>query len=490
MIRWGAAAMFKESADEEKDIEDFDIDAMIQMGAKVVEDQQKALEDNGQQSLKSFNLGVDESNMYEFEGVDYTSRPTCTIYMQSHDARDIDITSLETDLRAIGKVLRFIVSPNLYQAMVNYEEMDDSIKAKETIEAKYPYLTLQYGGKKNLLSDEMKITVQTRMAEEAEARRKVSAAKRMALDAEMEETRKENEERAAVQLAAASLPKFKRFNDYQFFDNDRLEELHDKEATSILLEKRKKKAQKEATETTTETAHLTPEEYAERKRILESGFIWTHSNFTQFVKALTACGRDDLPGVTKSMEKSGCTYSLEEVTAYNTAFWEKGPLHLERYAKFKEQIERGEAVRKKHSDQRDAYLWKVNTAKTRPSNPFSPTVPIPREALLPPRAVERYIMAYAHEENNQYDKVVQRISTAPEFCFNMSALSYTSADVGGIARRFYGRAAADRARLDPTMKKAKKDGKGGEEKEGGKVGGKRSAPQGGDGSRARKRAKK
>eukprot|EP01061_Rhynchopus_euleeides_P007138 TRINITY_DN16112_c0_g1_i1.p1 TRINITY_DN16112_c0_g1~~TRINITY_DN16112_c0_g1_i1.p1 ORF type:complete len:1211 (+),score=546.16 TRINITY_DN16112_c0_g1_i1:46-3678(+) len=451
MIKWGAAAVFKEDGDE-KDIEDVDIDAIIEMGAKKIKDAQAALEQNQQQSLKSFELGVDEANMYEFEGVDYTTKPTSSVYIEV--STTFDPEKLDTLLRTAGDVVRYIASPTLTQAMVQYKRLDDAIKAKSMFDGKVfsdvceSSFTLRYGGQRSVLTDEMKGQVTRRLAEEEAARRNASAAKRAALEKDEEERDQAREEQKAILAAASNLPKFKRYPPYQFFDNDKLEDLHDKEARAKLLAAKRKPRSAAAREAQAQQAEgqapepepgLSAEDAAKRAELLAAGFPnWRRDDFKKFIKCLVDTGSECMAQVAREMPG----FSVEELERYNEAFWREGPTTLEDFEAHRQKIE-------KRGDERRAMVWKLEQAPNKPPNPFSPTAPLPKEGMLSAVAYERYALAYAHDEGYNFEAVANRLAATPELFFNMRAVSRKPRDLDMLSRRNQAKALTEREKVDP-----------------------------------------
>eukprot|EP00906_Rhabdomonas_costata_P016132 RCo023151 len=115
MIRFGAEQIFRSK--DALTITDEDIDIILQRGESKQQSLSSKLEKNCQMSLLNFSMGIEDANIYEFEGVNYTDQPTKTIYI-----RGIDASVVEADIREVffpfGELKKVVISPERDAAAV------------------------------------------------------------------------------------------------------------------------------------------------------------------------------------------------------------------------------------------------------------------------------------------------------------------------------------------------------------------------------------
>ena len=483
MIKWGASAVFKGDGDD-ADIENVDIDAIIRMGAKTVEEQQAEMAKNQQATLDSFTLGVDESNMYQFQGVDYTTHPTKELYIE---ATGIKGEEFEAAFRSVGPVVQCVMAPTM--AMVEYKVVGDAIKAKARFHdsdteraGTAGRLRVRYGNQGVEITDEMREAVQHRMAaEEAERKRKASA-KREVEEAEKELHRKEAEEAVLLTKVQTGVPKFRRLPQHQFFDNDRLEELHDKEHRARLLDKIRNKGRATPPPPQAQTPrddaaspvpadgdaaaaasggagsagaeravspaapavpaaapavqYLSDGETAEREGLLAQGFPkWSAAHFNAFIRLRAQHGPEELEKVAAGLAgEEGAQIGVEEVRRYSQVFWEKGPSTLEKFPLLKERIDKADSMRAKNAEHMQTVTSKLAEVG-KAANVFSPTAPVSKALGLPPLAIDRYLLAYSCVHGGDAEAVASAVRTAPEFHFDMVTKSRTPAQLASRYKR-------------------------------------------------------
>ena len=93
MIRFGAEQMFKSRVDE---VTDEDIDILLQRGEAKTSSLTSKMQKGCQMSLANFSMGIEDANMYEFEGVNYTINPSRQIYL-----KNINETVAEQEIREV-----------------------------------------------------------------------------------------------------------------------------------------------------------------------------------------------------------------------------------------------------------------------------------------------------------------------------------------------------------------------------------------------------
>ncbi|GJN31896.1 hypothetical protein PR202_gb20351 [Eleusine coracana subsp. coracana] len=133
------------------------------------------------------------------------------------------------------------------------------------------------------------------------------------------------------------IPRMPHLHDFQFFNNQRLNELYEKEVQYLMQANQKKDTIDGEDEEQLEP--LTAEEQEEKEQLLEEGFAsWTRRDFNTFIRACEKYGRNDIKSVASEMEGK----TEEEVQRYAKVFKERYK-ELSDYDRIIKNIERGEA---------------------------------------------------------------------------------------------------------------------------------------------------
>ena len=86
---------------------------VLEHGAELVKNMENSMQQSCQMSLLNFSLSIDDSNLYHFEGVDYSQTPTKTLYI-----RGIDTGVTEDDIRQCfeqyGDVKKVCPNPSVW----------------------------------------------------------------------------------------------------------------------------------------------------------------------------------------------------------------------------------------------------------------------------------------------------------------------------------------------------------------------------------------
>ena len=401
MIRWGAAAIFK---NDNEDIENVDIDAIISMGAKFQSEVETNLEKSQQKSLESFNLGIEEGNMYEFEGIDYTERPTKTIYIKTKSQAQIS-PDLQTSLKEFGAVVRFLISPEQHKAVVTFRTIDEAVVAMAEANGKIltgceDNLILNYGSKATIVTQSMKMDIEKQLAE-------IEAQKRKQASAQRPENHSTNQQ-VIQKPRGLVLPKLEKMHPWQFFDKDRIEDLHEQHCQKLVAEKN---GNPDAGDL------FTDKDAEELQKLKEEGFPeWNHRMLMKLVDVSSKLGRDSAEEVAESVERP-----LDEVIRYIKSFWEHGPHTLERFELFRKRIAAGEATAMKTKETRLALKKRFENTKNQ--NPFSPTTALDKSIVrtLPSNLVDRYSLCYSYAANNNWQSVTNKLRSTPELFFDLTA---------------------------------------------------------------------
>ncbi|KAG2597605.1 hypothetical protein PVAP13_5KG237900 [Panicum virgatum] len=133
------------------------------------------------------------------------------------------------------------------------------------------------------------------------------------------------------------IPRMPHLHDFQFFNNQRLNELYEKEVRYLMQANQKKDTIDGEDEDQLEP--LTAEEQEEKEQLLEEGFAsWTRRDFNTFIRACEKYGRNDTKSIASEMEGK----TEEEVQRYAKVFKERYK-ELSDYDRIIKNIERGEA---------------------------------------------------------------------------------------------------------------------------------------------------
>ncbi|KAG2588750.1 hypothetical protein PVAP13_5NG234900 [Panicum virgatum] len=133
------------------------------------------------------------------------------------------------------------------------------------------------------------------------------------------------------------IPRMPHLHDFQFFNNQRLNELYEKEVRYLMQANQKKDTIDGEDEDQLEP--LTVEEQEEKEQLLEEGFAsWTRRDFNTFIRACEKYGRNDIKSIASEMEGK----TEEEVQRYAKVFKERYK-ELSDYDRIIKNIERGEA---------------------------------------------------------------------------------------------------------------------------------------------------
>ncbi|XP_051207594.1 probable chromatin-remodeling complex ATPase chain [Lolium perenne] len=132
------------------------------------------------------------------------------------------------------------------------------------------------------------------------------------------------------------IPRMPHLHDFQFFNNQRLNELYEKEVRYLMQANQKKDSIDGEDEDQLEP--LTAEEQEEKDQLLEEGFAtWTRRDFNTFIRACEKYGRNDIKSISSEMEGK----TEEEVQRYAKVFMERYK-ELSDYDRIIKNIERGE----------------------------------------------------------------------------------------------------------------------------------------------------
>jgi SWI/SNF-related matrix-associated actin-dependent regulator of chromatin subfamily A member 5 len=332
MIKFGAEEIFKST---EATITDEDLDLILTRGEKKAAEIDKQYKESCQNNLLNFSLSED-ANLYEFEGLDYSMKPTTSIVI---DGIDDDQTedSITEDCGEFGKQLDdVIISYEKKSALLYFKNKNAAIKALEKLKAAGKPWVMKFCKKNDAFIQQLE-----QAASQELAGRRGERGNRNRIIEEGKTTR-------------GGASKGPRYNDFQFLNVERLEELCNKE---------EEKEEKEGEEKAEVAPGLTEEEKEEKESLLAAGFPdWTKKDFQAFTKGCEKHGRDNIAAIAQEVEGK----TEQEVEAYSKVFWERYK-EINDYDKIIKKIDKGEAHI--HKIDNNNYMLKYKTQKYK--NPWA-----------------------------------------------------------------------------------------------------------------------
>jgi len=173
--------------------------------------------------------------------------------------------------------------------------------------------------------------------------------------------------RPGVKPGGPRIAKLQQMNDFQFFEQKRIQTLYDKDVKRKTYEWEKKKSRPSAADDEDEDEpddkhappKLTPEEQEELDRLISEGFTdWNRRDFSMFTRAVELHGRDNLDAIALDIE--GKTAS--EVKEYSKVFWARYK-EISDYKRILANIERGEQKIQRQDDMLKAVKKKLGSYK-------------------------------------------------------------------------------------------------------------------------------
>eukprot|EP01012_Entosiphon_sulcatum_P029158 TRINITY_DN3546_c0_g1_i1.p1 TRINITY_DN3546_c0_g1~~TRINITY_DN3546_c0_g1_i1.p1 ORF type:complete len:1055 (+),score=207.89 TRINITY_DN3546_c0_g1_i1:41-3166(+) len=384
MVRFGAESIFKKAkeAGTVDTVTDEDIDIILARGERTQSELEQQLKKDAQMSLLNFKMGIDETNLYEFEGVSFSDKPTKQLYVKGIDG-SVDETILREAFTPHGVISKVIISPKRDEACVILSDIKSAVGAyialnqSRTIgECKEVHVS--YGSKAamNIVTAEAIIDAHTIKSQRARTNLVFGFP----------------EDNTAKKIR---LPKKPNFPAWQFYDMDKLisywetecqaiQKAHDQKAAAKerrrqqkeeLRQKRKREREmkldgadavetvsdeepEEEDEPEAEVTGLTTRERAERDELLQNPFgKWSRFDFKQFLMGCERHGLGDPESIAADIGKPA-----DEVARYAACIKERGQ-ELPEWVKLQKKIERGEQLRKKREAFMGAVKWKAKQMK-------------------------------------------------------------------------------------------------------------------------------
>jgi SWI/SNF-related matrix-associated actin-dependent regulator of chromatin subfamily A member 5 len=405
MIKFGAEEIFKT---RHEDVTEADIDRLLNEGETISNQLTSEAKQQVQMSLASFQLGAEEANIYDFEGVSFkTGAETRILHVK------LDVPVSQADLQAQcsqhGEVIKAVLHPNMKEALVYFRSISGAIEAK----AKLSYeSTFASRDSQTVVSTDMIaqcIGVGEQLGRGHRVREPVQFFS--AADVESLQTK-------TTKAPPLKLPKGPKFHPYQLYNMKRLTELHNTEVALMVRSWKRKYEEKKETENEEDTEGeggedelLTEVEQEERERLLSEGFPnWTFPEYRAVVSAL-ASGKMDLTDYAAIAAVVGETKTVGEVRDYVVALLERGEQCIKKFANVEARIRKAQAKRAAKENIFKAAKWKVESCE-------DPE----KELAFKTRgnvALDREIFLLAYDAGFKQDNASELVRNKPQHRFNV-----------------------------------------------------------------------
>jgi SWI/SNF-related matrix-associated actin-dependent regulator of chromatin subfamily A member 5 len=376
MVRFGATEMFKSKGAE---VTDADIDALLASGESRMAAMQKDVMKEQRQTLANFDYGVEEANLYDFEGVTFTDGQSRTIVVELPDP--VPSEELTVQMSKFGEVQKLSLHPDMSKALVVFRALPGAVAAVESSGFK-----CHFSGK-NLQQQVVTVDMIDEHWDGGGGRPK--------RERREVETFEEEVEKAAVakKVAPPKLPRKPSFSWWWLADEDRIRELYNIECGNIIknwrrgLENNRAGGAAKIIDTEDDDAApagapaepeddkpLTAAQEKEKQQLWDAAFSsWSHREFRHFLSIITHGGvsRYDYARIAESM---GASKTPQEVEAYTRAFWERGPSRIPRFDRIEAKIGKVTKRRELAREEADVCLAKVRTCGGDPR--FSMSLPV------------------------------------------------------------------------------------------------------------------
>ncbi|KAK7202019.1 DNA-dependent ATPase [Novymonas esmeraldas] len=423
MIKFGAEQIFKS---RHEDVTEADIDRLLDEGETVLNQLTSEAKQQVQMSLASFQLGAEEANIYDFEGVSYkTGAESRVLHLKL--CAPVSQAELHVQCSQHGEVIKTVLHPNLKEALVYFRSTSGAIEAK----AKLPYESFFANRDSQTVVSSDMISQCIGMGEKLGRGHRVREPVQFFSEADVESMQKK-----ATKAPPLKLPRLPKFYPYQLYNAKRLTELHNTEVALMVRSWKRKYEERtegpkgrdgnEEAEAEGEAAAgaaaaeekdaeedelLTDVEQEERERLLSEGFpSWSFYEYRSVVSALTR-GQMDVTDYTAIAAAVGDTKTVGEVRDYVVALLERGEQCIKKFAFVEERIRRAKARREAKENVFKAAKWKVETCehpekeltfKTRGNN-----------------SLDREIFLLAYDTGFKADNTSELVRSRPQHAFNV-----------------------------------------------------------------------
>lgn len=353
MIKFGAEEIFKARHD---DITEADIDHLLDEGESKTEELNNEAKQQVSMSLASFELGAEEANIYEFEGVSFKAGVESRI-LHLTLSKPISQSALEAECNQFGEVLKVILHPNLSEALISFRSVTDALEAKSHL----PY-ECSFASRENqsIVSNEM-------ISECLGGGEKLGRGHRIRdtvkFYGEEEETQHRSRPSSPRGMSFKPLPNYP---PHQLYNKKRLSDLHQKEA-ALRYEMAQQPAELKTGEANpapdAEKVVLSAFELEEREKLLSEGFAsWTKWEYRTLINSLTS-GRISLSNYSALAHAIG-SKDEKEVREYLSALMERGEQCIPHFESIESRINKGQAKLQEREGLLRAAKWKIESCAT------------------------------------------------------------------------------------------------------------------------------
>ncbi|KEG11953.1 putative transcription activator [Trypanosoma grayi] len=364
MIKFGAEEIFKA---KDEDVTEADIDRLFE-GEEKSRQLTNAVKEQVQMSLASFQLGAEEANVYDFEGVSFKAGVESRI-VHITLATPVAQDELHRQCSQHGEVTKVVLHPNLTEALVFFRSTSGAIEAKDNLPYKCQFAARDA---QTVVPTEM-ITEYLTVGEKLGRGHRVREAIQKYTEEEVERMQSR-----AVKAPPLRLPKRPNFPPYQLYNAKRLQELHTTEVALMVQnwkrkyessgnadneqpqqDKDKEEQKKDPNEEEDET--LTAVEQEERERLLNEGFAnWSFQEYRRLIAALTSGAHDvtDYPALAAAV---GTGKTVGEVRDYVTTLLERGAQCIKGFVRIEQRIKKSQDKRREREAELRAAKWKVES---------------------------------------------------------------------------------------------------------------------------------
>ncbi|CCW63168.1 unnamed protein product [Phytomonas sp. EM1] len=413
MIRFGAEEIFRT---RQVDVTEADIDRLLDEGEVKSTQLNSEVKQTVQMSLSSFELGAEEANIYDFEGLSFRAGvETRMLHLKLPEA--VAQSTLQQQCAEYGEVLRVVLHPNLHEALVQFRTLNGAIDAH----AGLPYES-SFANKETqtIVSGEM-ISAGLETGEKLGRGHRTRGVIAHYTEAEVEQLQTK-----ATKAPPLKLPKPPKFPPFQLFNQRRLLELHNTEVGLMVQNWKRKYADgngngngnpegEEAGEGEGEAAEetLTAAEQDERERLLRDGFPnWSSREYRRLLQLLITGEVELHDHVALAAGLGSPEKTPGEVRDYLTALLDRGEQCIPRFDKIEKRIHSAQARIAARRDLLRAARWKIEGYDD-PEQQLS----FPGKPALP--ELQRRIFLLGYDTGFATEEIGKRIRALPENAFNV-----------------------------------------------------------------------
>eukprot|EP00758_Cryptobia_borreli_P005328 Tbor_TRINITY_DN4843_c0_g1::TRINITY_DN4843_c0_g1_i1::g.1359::m.1359 len=359
MVKFGAEEIFKMRTE---DVTDDDIDSLLKQGEDHMTALQAEVKGTLQASLASFKLGADESNLYDFEGINYSRTTnsggeTKMLFIKLDD--QIAQDELQKMCSKYGEVIKAVLNPtNVLEGLVSFRTQSGATDALKALNGVIGECCFAARENDSIISSEMmeecnQVTVEK--LGRGQRRQQIAAAVTAPV---------QNQNDLVMGRIPLKLPKKPNYPFFQLYNLSRLNHLYEMECEVL---HRNWKRRTKINEGEIEEEKLTSDEINEREQLLSEGFSnWTYNEYRAFIDAITNMEIDmgNYAGITKHIVSKcpGSTKTDGEVKDYVAAFREKAHLRIPHYDNLEQKIEKTKKRIARRECSVKAIQWKMDEA--------------------------------------------------------------------------------------------------------------------------------